>query len=93
MLQLASGQTAILGGLIKDEIKRDRDQIPGLGSTRVGDAFAYRNEQAVKTELVIFLRPTVVKNPSVDSEELRFLRDQLPKPSAFTAPATAQPPR
>lgn len=93
VLQLASGQTAILGGLIKDEIRRDRDQVPGIGSTRVGDAFAYRNEQAVKTELVIFLRPTVVKNPSVDSEELRFLRDQLPKPSAFTAPATAQPTR
>jgi len=93
VLQLASGQTAILGGLIKDEIKRDRDQIPGIGNTRIGDAFAYRNEQAVKTELVIFLRPTVVKNPSVDSEELRFLRDQLPKPDSFTSPATAQPPR
>jgi len=93
VLQLASGQTAILGGLIKDEIKRDRDQVPGIGNTRVGDAFAYRNEQAVKTELVIFLRPTVVKNPSVDSEELRFLRAQLPRPDAFTSPATAQPPR
>jgi MSHA type pilus biogenesis protein MshL len=93
VLQLASGQTAILGGLIKDEIRRDRDQVPGIGSTRVGDAFAYRNERAVKTELVIFLRPTVVKNPSVDAEELRFLRDQLPKPGAFTAPATAQPTR
>lgn len=80
VLQLASGQTAILGGLIKDEVRRNRDQVPGIGRTRVGDLFAYRDEEARKTELVIFLRPTVVKNPSVEGGDLQFLRPRLPRP-------------
>ncbi|MCU0868971.1 MAG: secretin N-terminal domain-containing protein [Burkholderiales bacterium] len=88
VLQLQSGQTAVLGGLIKDEIRRERDQVPGLGNLRgVGDAFAYRNDQALKTELVIFLRPVVVKSPSIDSDELRFLRAKLPRPADFEVPS------
>jgi len=61
VIRLASRQTAVLGGLIQDGVRRDRDQVPVLGRLRtVGDAFAYRDEAADKTELVIFLRPTVV---------------------------------
>ncbi|MCW5625106.1 MAG: secretin N-terminal domain-containing protein [Burkholderiales bacterium] len=81
VLQIVSGNVAVLGGLIKDEVVRDRDQVPGVGNTRVGDLFAYRNERSVKTELVIFLRPTVVTNPSLDSDELKFLRPLLPNPA------------
>jgi general secretion pathway protein D len=79
VLQVVSGQTAILGGLIKDEIDRSRDQVPGIGNTRAGDLFAYRNELARKSELVIFLRPVVVPNPSMDSDELKGLRNLLPR--------------
>ena len=85
VLQVVSGQIAILGGLIKDEVIRNRSQIPGIGNTRAGDAFAYRDESARKTELVIFLRPTVVTNPSIDADDLRFLRPLLPKPEQMGA--------
>ena len=94
VLQVVSGQIAILGGLIKDEVIRKRSQIPGIGNTRAGDAFAYRDESARKTELVIFLRPTVVANPSIDADDLRFLRPLLPKPEQLgalpDAPASAK---
>ena len=80
VLQLVSGQTAILGGLMQDNVQRNTDQIPGIGSIpRVGEAFQYRNDSVVKTELVIFIRPVVVNNPSLDSEELRHLRKFLPE--------------
>jgi MSHA biogenesis protein MshL len=80
VLQLVSGQTAILGGLMQDNIQRNTDQIPGLGSIpRVGEAFQFRNDNVVKTELVIFIRPVVVRNPSLDSEELKHLRRCLPE--------------
>jgi MSHA biogenesis protein MshL len=80
VLQLVSGQTAVLGGLITDETDRNTAQIPGLGNIpRIGEAFQYRNDNVLKTELVIFIRPTVVKNPSLDSEELRHLRKFLPE--------------
>jgi MSHA type pilus biogenesis protein MshL len=80
VLQLTSGQTAILGGLMQDNVQRDRDQVPYAGNLpRVGDLFAYRNENVTKSELVIFIRPIVVRNPSLDSEELKDLRKLLPK--------------
>jgi general secretion pathway protein D len=80
VLQLVSGQTAVLGGLIQDNLKRNRDQIPYAGSLpRVGDLFAYRDEDVEKSELVIFIRPTTITNPSLDSEELKHLRKLLPE--------------
>ena len=80
VLQLTSGQTAILGGLMQDDVQRDRNQLPYAGNLpRVGDLFAYRNENVTKSELVIFIRPIVVSNPSLDSDELKDLRRLLPK--------------
>ena len=79
VLQAGSGQTIILGGLMQDDVRRDRDQVPGLGSIpRVGEAFAFRDEAVSKTELVIFLKPTVITNPTLDSDELKFFQRFLP---------------
>ncbi len=80
VLQAGSGQTIILGGLMRDDVARLRDAVPGLGRlpSPVGDAFSFRDESVVKTELVIFLKPTVIHNPSLDSDELKFLQRFLP---------------
>jgi general secretion pathway protein D len=79
VLQLTSGQTAVLGGLMQDSVQRNRDQVPGAGNLpRVGDVFAFRDEQVFKSELVIFIRPVVVSSASLDSEELKHLRKLLP---------------
>jgi MSHA type pilus biogenesis protein MshL len=80
VLQLVSGQTAILGGLMQDDVARNTDQIPGVGNIpRVGEAFKFRNDKVTKTELVIFIRPVVVNNPSLDSDDLKHLRKFLPE--------------
>lgn len=80
VIRLQSRQTAVLGGLIQDSARRDRAQVPVLGSLpRVGDAFALRDEEIDKTELVIFLRPTVVVSPSLHSAELAHLHKLLPQ--------------
>ncbi len=79
VLQVGSGQTVILGGLMQDNVQRNRDQVPGLGSIpRVGEAFSFRDEKVSKTELIIFLKPTVISNPSLDSDELKFFQRFLP---------------
>jgi len=80
VLQAGSGQTIILGGLMQDDVRRDRDAVPGLGRlpSPVGDAFSFRDEAVSKTELVIFLKPTVINNPSLDSDELKFFQRFLP---------------
>jgi len=80
VLQLTSGQIAILGGLMQDKVQRKRDQVPYVGNLpRAGDLFAYRDEASNKSELVIFIRPVVVTKPSLDSEELKHLRKLLPE--------------
>jgi general secretion pathway protein D len=86
VLQVGSGQTVILGGLMQDDLQRNRQQLPGadeLGAA--GELFRFRDERAVKTELVIFLRPTVVANPSLESTELRFFQRFLPQPDPAPA--------
>lgn len=87
VLQVGSGQTVILGGLMQDNTRYDRQQIPGadrLGPA--GDLIRFRNENASKTELVIFLRPTVVNNASLDSDELKMFRRYLPQSDPSQSP-------
>ena len=80
VLQVFSGQTIVLGGLMQDNVRRDRDAVPGLGKlpSPVGDVFSFRDEAVSKTELIIFIKPTVINNPSLDSDELKFFRRFLP---------------
>ena len=80
VLQVGSGQTVILGGLMQDSIRRDRQQVPGADLLEnAGELFRFRDERVSKTELVIFLRPTVVANPSLESDELKFFQRFLPQ--------------
>ncbi len=79
LLQVKSGQTVILGGLIQDDTNNARDGIPGLSRPEgVGALFGQHERQSSQTELVIFLRPIVVSNPTLDSEELRQFQRLLP---------------
>jgi MSHA type pilus biogenesis protein MshL len=87
MLQVGSGQTVILGGLMQDNTRFERQQLPGADQIgAVGDLIRFRDENARKTELVIFLRPTVVTNPTLDSDELKMFRRYLPQPDPAQAP-------
>jgi general secretion pathway protein D len=80
VLQVASGQTVVLGGLMEDDVTFNREQIPGAGDLpTIGEAFRFRNERAQKRELIIFLRPTVIANASLESDELKFFQRYLPQ--------------
>ncbi len=79
LLQLKSGNTAILGGLMQDEIFKNTDKVPGLSDIPgVGKVFTGKNDANRKTELVIFLRPTVITNASLESDELMTYKQYLP---------------
>lgn len=79
MLQITSGETAVLGGLMQDEIEKNSDRVPGLSKLPgVGKAFTGRNDRNRKTELVVFLRPTVITNASLESDELASYKQYLP---------------
>jgi general secretion pathway protein D len=79
ILQVNSGNTAILGGLMQDEVQRNTDAVPGISDIPgVGEVFKGRDNANKKTELVIFLRPTVINNASLESDELQNYKRFLP---------------
>ena len=80
ILQVASGNTAVLGGLMQDEVIRNTDAVPGISNIPgIGKAFKGKNDATQKTELVIFLRPTVITNASLESDELLSYKQYLPE--------------
>lgn len=79
LLQINSGNIAILGGLMQDEIRNNTDKVPGVSDVPgLGKLFTGQNKSTTKTELVIFLRPTVVANASLESDELANYKQFLP---------------
>ncbi len=79
LLQVRSGQTVVLGGLIQDDSNNARDGLPVLSRPEgIGAVFGQHERMNNQTELVIFLRPTVVSNPTLDSDELRQFQRLLP---------------
>jgi len=88
VLQVGTGQTAVLGGLMEDNMQRNRDQVPGADALgALGDVFRFRDNVNEKRELVIFLKPTVISNPSLESDELKFYQRFLPQVQGKADPA------
>ncbi|BDI04386.1 type II secretion system secretin GspD [Sphaerotilus microaerophilus] len=56
------GQIMVLGGLLKDEYADGEDRVPGLASIPlIGNLFRAENRKRVKTNLLVFLRPVVMR--------------------------------
>ncbi len=77
ILKISSGDIGIIGGLMEDTIDSGSDGVPGLAKLPfIGNAFKYKDDDRKKTELVIFIRPVVVKHASLNkdlSEYKKFL--------------------
>ena len=73
-ISVATGQTVLLAGLISEQQNTDRngipllDQIPGLG-----DAFSHQDKKSVRTELIIFIRPQIIR----DGTDAHFVAEEL----------------
>jgi general secretion pathway protein D len=94
MLRLSDGEVAVMGGLMEDKLSSSTSQIPGLGDLPgVGNFFRNRSDTMSKTELVIFLKPTVIRDPSINTDYQSY-RELLPSKTYFKDPATkaATPP-
>jgi general secretion pathway protein D len=83
VLRVPSGQIAVLGGLMQDSFQGNRAGVPLLARIPfLGDAVSYRNDTSRKSELVIFLRPIVVRDASLDGD-LAHYRRYLPGSEFF----------
>lgn len=74
-------QTVVLGGLIKDDVLKGEKRVPILGSIPVlGHLFRSQSSKKVKTNLLVFIRPTIVRDDRVltgaTAEKYRAIRDE-----------------
>jgi general secretion pathway protein D len=86
LIKVNSGQIAVLGGLIEDSVNDVEDTIPIISAIPfIGSLFSSRNRNNTKTELIVFLRPVVVKDPSIDGD-FRAFREMVPGEDFISRP-------
>jgi len=94
MLRLQSGQVGVLAGLMQEIAENTDTGIPGIRSIPIiGEIFSNRSDLSRKSELVIFLRATVIRDPSIEGD-FANLRSHLPGSDFFSKPnpGKLQPP-
>lgn len=78
LLQVANGQMVVMGGLMQNRTNETSQGVPLLSSLPwIGSLFEYRDDEFTKSELVIFLKPTVIKGAGV-STDIQAYNDYLP---------------
>lgn len=91
VMRITSGDIAVLGGLMEDGIDYNTGRVPLVGQVPIaGELFTKRDNASRKSELVIFLRPVVIKDASLDGD-YRNMRNLLPGNNFFSQPNEAQP--
>lgn len=77
VLKVNSGDTAVIGGLMQDQIIKNKTGVPFLSSIPfLGALFSYTDEEYIKSELVIFIRPVVIHDASLTGD-LKDFRQYL----------------
>jgi general secretion pathway protein D len=84
---VTSGQTVLLGGLISEEQDQSKSGIPGLNEIKyLGDIFGNTSKSRHRTEIIVFIRPMVIRN-GVDAksvtEEFRERLETMRSPRSF----------
>ena len=91
VLRLNSGQVAVLGGLMQDTANNSTDQLPGLATLPIiGRLFKGTQKEFSKSELVVFLRPLRIRDPSLEGD-LKEFKQYLPSTNAPIARLGNQP--
>ncbi|MDD0839064.1 type II secretion system secretin GspD [Curvibacter sp. HBC61] len=94
------GAIVVLGGLLQDEYSGAADKVPGMGDLPIlGNLFKSENRSRKKTNLMVFLRPVVVREASdADAitqgryDTLRGVQQTVqPTPSAMMPNVTGAP--
>ncbi|HEY0663156.1 MAG TPA: secretin N-terminal domain-containing protein, partial [Thiobacillaceae bacterium] len=66
-VMVEDGGIIVLGGLISDEVRESKSQVPFLGSIPIiGELFKTRSVDKVKTNLMVFIRPRILRD-GIDS--------------------------
>lgn len=90
VMRLQEGEIGVLGGLMQDQRASSEGGIPGVRQIPgIGQILANQDDSAKKSELVIFLRPTIIRDASIDGD-YRGYRTYLPTDSFLNEPNPQQ---
>jgi len=88
------GQAVVLGGLKKKETSQQVNKVPVLGDIPIlGHLFRFEGEATVNTELVVFITPRIIMDPSLSEHEMEALevtKFSAPKPTTTKAEAAME---
>jgi MSHA type pilus biogenesis protein MshL len=92
VLRVRSGNIAVMGGLMEDTSGKSTDGVPLLSDIpEIGELFNFRDHNFGKTELVVFIRPWVIRNASVVSGDLVRFKRVLPENLEQARPVNSPP--
>jgi MSHA type pilus biogenesis protein MshL len=90
VIQMRSGEVAVMGGLMQDQSINTDAGVPGLDETPiVGILAKSRDNQGITTELVILLRATIAAPPAPDMADVALYRRYNDDPRPLPLPAVA----
>lgn len=73
VMRVANGNIAVMGGLMEDLLQNNDNAVPGISATPwLGGLFQNRDDTKRKTELVIFVRPTIIRDASLEGDFSAF---------------------
>lgn len=73
IMRVADGNIAVLGGLMEDYISGELGGLPGITRMHgIGETLGNQNQERRKTELVIFIKPTIIYNPDINGDYQNF---------------------
>jgi len=77
-ISVADGQTVLLAGLISEQQDGNRNGIPLLDEIKeFGDAFSHQDKKGARTELIIFIRPQIIRDGTDAHYVVEELRSKL----------------
>lgn len=81
------GQIIVLGGLLEENVTLTSNSVPGLGSLPViGSLFRYDTRKRTKTNLMVFLRPYVVRDANRSASVTMDRYDYMRRAQAAVQP-------
>jgi len=77
-VSVTSGQTVLLGGLISEQQDNNKAGIPGLNQIKyLGDIFGNTTKNRMRSEIIVFVRPQVIRNALDAQGVAEEFRDRL----------------
>ena len=78
VVKTKDGQVIVIGGLMTENATDNRGSVPGIGEIpAVGALFTKGGQHSVKRELVILLKPTVVKGDDAWSNDISATQGRM----------------